>query len=81
MKLSLILVTLMFAFPTLGQIVNPSEQTLNEDLNFKLVEEEEKNRQIASDKNDKDEKDSEESERDIASEADEQSNKIQYWKY
>ena len=60
-----------------GQVVEPSEELLNQDLSYKQAEEVESlEREVASDetKNDSDES------REVASE-EEQSDKIQYWKY
>ena len=82
MKRLFAILVLLFCQVTMAEIVQPSDQALDEDLNFRLVEENSKNRQIASDKEEKnDEQTDSEGERDVASDQDDQSNKIQYWKY
>ena len=60
-----------------GQVVEPSEELLNQDLSYKQADEAEgQDREVASDeaKSDSDES------REVASEED-QNDKIQYWKY
>lgn len=64
-----------------AEIVQPNEQALDEDLNFRLVDEQVKKRQIASDKDSEDLDKEGDEERDIASDEEPSSSKIKYWKY
>lgn len=61
----------------LGQVVEPNDELLNQDLSYKQAEEvETQEREVASDKT----KNESDESREVASEA-EQNDKIQYWKY
>lgn len=74
-----ILVSLLASFTQLsfGQIAQPSEQALDDDLNFKHSEDqEERKRIVASDKEEPSDQD-----REVASDEEVQGSKVQYWKY
>ncbi len=64
-----------FSFQLNAEIVNPSEQELEQDMGFK-VESVNEDRKIANEASE-----SEDSERSVASEGEENSGTIQYWKY
>ena len=86
MKVLYVILAFFTIQSAMGEIVQPNEQSMDEDLNFKLVEEQGKQRQIASDDESKkevttDSTSDSSSERDVASETDKQDNKIQYWTY
>jgi hypothetical protein len=77
-----VLMTLLVSFAqvSFAQIMQPSEQALDDDLNFRHSEEQqERKRKVASDKT----LDSEQSDQDreVASEGESDDSKIQYWKY
>ena len=85
MKIFIMMATIFFANQAFSEIVQPNDQALDEDLNFRLVEDRSKQRQIASDKESEQKKESDnetpDSERDIASDGEKESNKVQYWSY
>lgn len=77
MKTLIIILLSLTVQVSFGQVVEPSEDLLNQDLNYKQTEETEaQDRDVASDET---KSDSDES-REVASEED-QNDKIQYWKY
>jgi hypothetical protein len=69
-----------FAFEyTYSNVLDHSEDSLNQDLSFTLDDDQKSARDVASENENNDE--TEEKERDIASELDEGSSTIKYWKY
>jgi hypothetical protein len=82
MKNLLLIFSLFFFSQTLmAEVAQPDERALDEDLNFKLVDNEEKKRKIASDKENEENKEESDQERDVASDQETQDSKVQYWKY
>ncbi|MFT6631337.1 MAG: hypothetical protein ACJAS4_001286 [Bacteriovoracaceae bacterium] len=79
-KLALMSLLVSFAQVSFAQVAQPSDQALDDDLNFKHSEEQEvRERNVASDKNlDEEQTDQD---REVASDQDTQDSKIQYWKY
>ncbi len=86
--MKILLAMILFSFmagSTMARIVQHDDQSIDDDLNFKLDSKKKSERELASDDQDsKDEVDgeSEDSERDVASDGDENSDStIKYWKY
>lgn len=79
-KLFFLTLSLLVSTGAFAKIQQVSEDSLADDLNFKLEESSDSERQVASDE-DENEKESEDSERDVASENEDLSAPIKYWKY
>ena len=78
-KLFFLVLTFLISFGALAKIQQAGEESLSDDLNFKLEETTESEREVASDE--ESDSQSEDSERDVASENEDLSAPIQYWKY
>lgn len=79
---NLLILSLFISFAveyTYANVLDHSEDSLNQDLSFTLDEDQKSIRDVASENENTDEV--EEKERDIASELDEGSSTIRYWKY
>lgn len=84
MKKFLAFLLFVFAFSSNAKIQKQSEDSLNDDLNYRLDQESDYDRDVASDenKNEQNENSENESERDVASENEQNLEApIQYWKY
>lgn len=89
MKVLLAMILLSFmAGPSMARIVQHDDQSIDDDLNFKLDQKKKSEREVASDTGssvtdeDNSEKDDSDTERDVASDADDgNDSQIKYWKY
>lgn len=79
-NLMILIVCFVFSQTLFAKVQQENEDSLNHDLNFRLDQDSESERQVASDEEDE-KQDSEDSERDIASENEDLSAPIRYWKY
>ena len=79
MKMLITLFVLLFSITSnANEVVQPTDEALNKDLNYRLDEQtSNKNRNVASDENVSDN----DKEREVASDQEDQDNKIQFWSY
>jgi hypothetical protein len=80
------LIAILASSALYAEVINSNEQSLADDLGFKLSDDNVSKRKIASDRDEKNTtktNDSEEvdQQRDIASEVNQQEQKVQFWKY
>ena len=79
-KFAFMILLVSFTQVSVAQVAQPSEQALDDDLNFKHSDEQEvRERNVASDK--KLDEEQSDQDREVASDQDSQDSKIQYWKY
>lgn len=71
----------VLSFSINAKVQKASEESLNDDLNFRLDQSSDYDRDVASEESSQDEKNENESERDVASENENLDAPIQYWKY
>jgi len=81
-KLMLLALISTFSLSVTGKVKQANEESLNDDLNFRLDQPSDREREVASDDQaESQNSDDSESERDVASENENLDAPIQYWKY
>jgi len=81
-KFTILAALLALSFSAFSKVKQPSEDSLDNDLNYRLDQSSDHEREVASDNEESDvEKNSQDSEREVASENEELEAPIQYWKY